>query len=37
MTVRRDLMSEQPILAQMTAPGTDADAYLPVHPGAAAY
>ena len=37
MAVRRDLLSEQPILAQMTAPSTDADAYLPVHPGAASF
>ena len=36
MTVRRDLMVEQPIFAQITAPSTDADAYLAVHPGAAA-
>ena len=26
-----------PILAQITAPSTDSDAYLPVHPGAAAF
>src|ERR1700710_2598301 len=36
MNVRRDLMSEQPIFAQITAPSTDPDAYLAVHPGAAA-
>ena len=36
MRVRRDLMGEQPIFAQITAPSTDADAYLPLHPGAAA-
>ena len=36
MSVRRDLMGEQPIFAQITAPSTDADAYLPLHPGAAA-
>jgi TRAP-type uncharacterized transport system substrate-binding protein len=36
MRVRRDLMAEQPIFAQITAPSTDADAYLPLHPGAAA-
>ena len=37
MKVRRDLLREQPIFAQMTAPSTDADAYLPLHPGAAAF
>jgi hypothetical protein len=37
MNARRDLLGELPILAQVTAPDTDADAYLPVHPGAAAY
>lgn len=36
MKARRDLLGEQPIFAQITAPSTDADAYLPVHPGAAA-
>src|SRR5882762_5217903 len=36
MNVRRDLMVEEPIFAQITAPSTDADAYLAVHPGAAA-
>jgi TRAP-type uncharacterized transport system substrate-binding protein len=36
MTARRDLMGEQPIFAQITAPSTDQDAYLPLHPGAAA-
>jgi TRAP-type uncharacterized transport system substrate-binding protein len=36
MSVRRDLMGEQPIFAQITAPSTDQDAYLPLHPGAAA-
>src|SRR5258708_27970259 len=30
-------MSEQPIFAQITAPSTDPDAYLPLHPGAAAF
>ena len=30
-------MTEQPILAQITAGGTVPDAYLAVHPGAAAY
>src|SRR6476660_5141386 len=37
MNVRRDLLHEQPIFAQITAPSTDADAYLPLHPGAAAF
>jgi TRAP-type uncharacterized transport system substrate-binding protein len=36
MRVRRELLVEQPIFAQITAPSTDADAYLPLHPGAAA-
>jgi TRAP-type uncharacterized transport system substrate-binding protein len=36
MNVRRDLMHEEPIFAQITAPSTDQDAYLPLHPGAAA-
>jgi TRAP-type uncharacterized transport system substrate-binding protein len=37
MNVRRDLLHEQPIFAQITTPSTDADAYLPLHPGAAAF
>ena len=37
MKARRDLLGELPILAQITAPSTDSDAYLPVHPGAAAF
>jgi hypothetical protein len=37
MKVRRELMAEQPIFAQIAAPSTDADAYLPLHPGAAAF
>jgi len=37
MHVRRELLTEQPIFAQITAPSTDADAYLPLHPGAAAF
>jgi hypothetical protein len=36
MSARRVLMREQPLFAQMTAPSTDQDAYLPLHPGAAA-
>jgi len=37
MSGRRDLLVEQPIFAQIAAPNTDADAYLAVHPGAAAF
>ncbi|WP_342728697.1 TAXI family TRAP transporter solute-binding subunit [Bradyrhizobium sp. B097] len=37
MSVRRDLLTEQPIFAQIAAPSTDPDAYLAVHPGAAAF
>jgi TRAP transporter TAXI family solute receptor len=37
MDARRDLLGEYPILAQMSAPDTDKDALIPVHPGAAAY
>jgi hypothetical protein len=36
MRVRRELLAEQPIFAQITAPSTEADAYVPLHPGAAA-
>ena len=35
--VRRDLLSQFPILAQSAAPSTDADALIPIHPGAATY
>jgi TRAP-type uncharacterized transport system substrate-binding protein len=37
MSVRRDLVSEQPLLTGMAAPDLDADAYVSVHPGAAAF
>ncbi|MGO9358017.1 MAG: TAXI family TRAP transporter solute-binding subunit [Xanthobacteraceae bacterium] len=37
MRARRVLLAEQPVFAQITAPSTDADALLPVHPGAAAF
>ena len=37
MRVRRDLLVEQPLFAQISAPSTDADAFLPLHPGAAAF
>ena len=33
---RRELLAENPLFAQITAPSTDADANLPVHPGALA-
>src|SRR6201982_2983253 len=36
ISARRNLLREQPIFAQITAPSTDQDAYLPLHPGAAA-
>ena len=37
MEVRRDLLGEYPLLAQISAPSTDKDAFIPIHPGAAAY
>lgn len=37
MNARRDLLADLPMLTQITAPDTAADAYLPVHPGAAAF
>jgi TRAP-type uncharacterized transport system substrate-binding protein len=37
MAARRQLLPELPILGQMAAPDTDPSAYLPVHPGAAAF
>ncbi|WP_246668097.1 MULTISPECIES: TAXI family TRAP transporter solute-binding subunit [Bradyrhizobium] len=37
MTARHDLLAELPGLAQIATPDTDADAYIPVHPGAAAF
>ena len=37
MSARRDLVGEQPLLSGIAAPDTDADAYLSVHPGAAAF
>jgi TRAP-type uncharacterized transport system substrate-binding protein len=37
MSARRDLLRELPILAQITAANTDQDAYIPAHPGAAAF
>jgi len=37
LAARRDLIHELSILAQVTAPDTDPDAFLPVHAGAAEY
>ncbi len=37
MAVRRDLVGEEPLLSGLAAPELDADAYLAVHPGAAAF
>lgn len=37
MDARRELIGEYPLLAQISKPDTDKDAYIPVHPGAAAY
>jgi TRAP transporter TAXI family solute receptor len=37
MDARRELMGEFPLLAQLAAPSTDKDAYIPIHPGAAAF
>ncbi|QIG97204.2 MULTISPECIES: TAXI family TRAP transporter solute-binding subunit [unclassified Bradyrhizobium] len=37
MTARHNLLAELPGLAQIATPDTDADAYIPVHPGAAAF
>jgi TRAP-type uncharacterized transport system substrate-binding protein len=37
MSVRRDLVGEQPQLSGIAAPDTDPDAFLSVHPGAAAF
>lgn len=37
LAARRDLIHELPMLAQVTAPDTDPDAFLPVHAGAAEY
>jgi TRAP-type uncharacterized transport system substrate-binding protein len=36
-SARRDLLGEWPLLAQFSAPDTDAGAFLPVHPGAASF
>lgn len=37
MDARRDLRADYPLLAHISAPDTDKDAYIPVHPGAAAF
>lgn len=37
MNARRELLGEVPAVALIAAPDTDADAFLPVHPGAAAF
>ena len=34
---RREPLAEHPLLAQIAAPSTDKDAYIPIHPGAAAF
>ena len=35
--VRRELIDEYPLLAQIAAPNKDKDAFIPIHPGAATY
>jgi TRAP-type uncharacterized transport system substrate-binding protein len=37
MNTRHDLIAAHPLLAQVAAPSTDKDAFIPIHPGAAAY
>lgn len=37
MSVRRALVGEQPLLSAISTPDLDADAFLPTHPGAAAF
>ena len=37
MNARRDLLAEYPQLTQIATPDTDASAYIPLHPGAAAF
>ena len=37
MNVRRDIVSEQPLLSGIASPDTDPDAFITAHPGAAAY
>jgi len=35
--VRRDLLSQYPVVAQAATPSTNANALIPIHPGAATY
>ena len=37
MNTRHDLIGAHPLLAQVAAPSTEKDAFIPIHPGAAAY
>ncbi|UFX49211.1 ABC transporter substrate-binding protein [Bradyrhizobium sp. 41S5] len=37
LSARRDLIGELPVFAQITGPSMDQDAFLPLHPGAAAF
>jgi hypothetical protein len=37
MEARRELVGEHPLLAQVMSPSTDKDAYVTIHPGAAAF
>jgi TRAP transporter TAXI family solute receptor len=37
MNARRELIAEFPLLTQLSAPSTDKDAFIPIHPGAAEY
>jgi TRAP-type uncharacterized transport system substrate-binding protein len=37
MGARHDLVAEQPLLSEIAAPNVDPDAFIPVHPGAAAF
>jgi TRAP transporter TAXI family solute receptor len=37
LDARRELISEHPLLAHITQPDKDKDAFIPIHPGAAAY
>jgi TRAP transporter TAXI family solute receptor len=37
MEARREPLTEYPLLAQIAAPSTDKDAYIPIHPGAALF
>ena len=37
MDTRRELLGAYPLLAQIGAPSTDKDAFIPIHPGAAAF